>query len=135
MDKNSTNPISSHCIDYNGKIVIPDHLNRRCNDFNSPINRTNFDKSDDRLDDYIMEVKKNSALNSNLNRHSSMRSSKSSQNIQQYQKSKKQQQLDYYQRVLINNQPNEQQLYYSFLRLYVDSLSNYTSNEIWHMVR
>lgn len=99
------------------------------------------------LDRFITEVHTNSVCqpnlisptrtNSNFQRRS-LKLSKSSQNIQQYQRqSNHKRQLDYYQQLLLNNdynQVNENELYYSFLRLYVDSLAGYTDKEIWHIV-
>lgn len=127
MDKKSISDCTN-CVECNSTMVLP----HQCNNLTSSkrdqaINQTRLDEVNS-LSNFITEVK---SLNANFTRHSSLRSSKSSQNIQQYQKSKKQ--LDYYQRIL-NNQVNESQLYYSFLRLYVDSLSGYTNQEIWHIV-
>lgn len=155
---------AQNCVECNSTMVLPNNqINQINHQLHSSINRlhhsviqtnsatspeknhqimkqTRLDQVGNSLDSYITEVENSSPLNSlsssGFTRQSSMRSSKSSQNIQQFQKSKqKQHQLDYYQKIILNNQANENQLYYSFLRLYVDSLSGYTNQEIWHMVK
>ena len=126
MDK--SNLKCNNCIECNSTIVLPNH---QCSNYNNT--QTRLDQIDN-LDNYITEINKStiSPVKSNFTRHSSLRSSKSSQNIQRYQNDK----LDYYEQLLNNNynQISENQLYYSFLRLYVDCLTGYTNEEIWHFV-
>ena len=154
MDKKCGSACDQDCVSCNSTMVLPNQLhqlNHSANSFASPVpgqtatmktttKQTRTDQAG--LNGFITEVTTSSiessnrfgSVNSNLTRNLSMRSSKSSQNIQQYAKTREQQQLDYYHKILLNNQANEQQLYYSFLRLYVDALSGYTNQEIYHMV-
>lgn len=122
------------CVNCNSTMVLPNQLHSATNYASPMAGQTMKTRTDQAgLDGFITEVTSVDSSN-RLTRNLSMRSSKSSQNIQQYAKSREQQQLDYYHKILLNNQANEQQLYYSFLRLYVDSLSGYTNQEIHHMV-
>lgn len=138
MDKKCGPACDKDCLNCNSTMVLPSQLNHSANSYSPTRGQTAMQRTMTRtdqagLDGFITEVPAESN-GRNLTRNLSMRSSKSSQNIQQYQKTTKQQQLDYYHKILLNNQANESQLYYSFLRLYVDALSGYTNQEIYHMV-